>query len=118
MEAEGAEERFILGAKVGNLSQIQILLQLRLDQSVPLDINCKCESKWPQHPLICICMSVFSLFFYVWMLLFSSLCAALSTDSLGWTPLHLASCWGHKDVVDELLKVSSGCRPVALIADW
>lgn len=26
-------------------------------------------------------------------------------SNLGWTPLHLASYFGHKDVVEELLKV-------------
>lgn len=32
--------------------------------------------------------------------------AAKSKASAGWTPLHLASCFGHKDVVEELLRVS------------
>lgn len=30
---------------------------------------------------------------------------AKSRDNSGWTSLHLASCFGHKDVVVELLKV-------------
>lgn len=37
--------------------------------------------------------------------LFPNVCVARSEDSLGWTPLHLACYCGHKDVVEELLKV-------------
>lgn len=36
-------------------------------------------------------------------------CVARSKDSLGWTPIHLACYCGHKDVVEELLKVRQGC---------
>lgn len=39
------------------------------------------------------------------MLMFlSPVDVAKSRDSLGWTSLHLASCFGHIDVVVELLK--------------
>ena len=29
-------------------------------------------------------------------------------SNLGWSPLHLAAYFGHKNVVEELLKVRSG----------
>lgn len=37
--------------------------------------------------------------------MFVSATAAKSKASCGWTPLHLATNFGHKDVVEELLKV-------------
>uniref|UniRef100_A0AAQ4NQQ8 Oxysterol binding protein like 1A n=1 Tax=Gasterosteus aculeatus aculeatus TaxID=481459 RepID=A0AAQ4NQQ8_GASAC len=34
-------------------------------------------------------------------------CRGTRKSNLGWTPLHLASYFGHKDVVEELLKVGA-----------
>ncbi|CAG10951.1 unnamed protein product, partial [Tetraodon nigroviridis] len=34
-------------------------------------------------------------------------CKGRKKSNLGWTPLHLASYFGHKDVVEELLKAGA-----------
>lgn len=45
MEGDTPEDQLIFNAKVGNLPQIQSLLQLRAQQSISLNVNCKCKSK-------------------------------------------------------------------------
>lgn len=47
MEADTPEDQLILNAKVGNFAEIQTLLQLRVEQSISLNINCKCKSEYP-----------------------------------------------------------------------
>ncbi|XP_040910704.1 oxysterol-binding protein-related protein 1-like isoform X2 [Toxotes jaculatrix] len=73
MEADTLEDQLLLYAKEGSCSQIQKLLQSRIDQSVSLNINCRSRSK----------------------------------TSAGWTPLHLACYFGHRDIVEELLKAGA-----------
>lgn len=94
MEADTPEDQLIFNAKVGNCWKIQSLLQLRVQQSISLNINCKCKSKYSLIPVGSKRMS--------------HLCSAGSKDAPGWTPLHLACYCGHKDVVEELLKVRQG----------
>uniref|UniRef100_A0A8C8MNC5 Oxysterol-binding protein n=1 Tax=Oncorhynchus tshawytscha TaxID=74940 RepID=A0A8C8MNC5_ONCTS len=66
-------EQLLHYAKTGSLSLIQCLLQLRIEQDLRLNINCRGKTK----------------------------------TSAGWTPLHLACYYGHKDVVEELLKAGA-----------
>lgn len=55
--------------------------------------------------------------------MFTSFIAARSKASSGWTPLHLACYFGHRDVVEELLKVRADmiymfygiCKPSAYL---
>ncbi|XP_018532081.1 oxysterol-binding protein-related protein 1 isoform X1 [Lates calcarifer] len=73
MEADTLEDQLLLYAKEGSSSHVQRLLQSRIDQSNPLDINCRSRSK----------------------------------ASSGWTPIHLACYFGHRGVVEELLKAGA-----------
>uniref|UniRef100_A0A8K9UUS6 Oxysterol-binding protein n=1 Tax=Oncorhynchus mykiss TaxID=8022 RepID=A0A8K9UUS6_ONCMY len=66
-------EQLLHYAKTGSLSLTQCLLQLRIEQDLRLNINCRGKTK----------------------------------TSAGWTPLHLACYYGHKDVVEELLKAGA-----------
>lgn len=56
MEANRLEDQLIFNAKVGNLAEIQTLLQLRVEQRISLNINCKCKSRYPN-----VASSLFSL---------------------------------------------------------
>ncbi|XP_074507458.1 oxysterol-binding protein-related protein 1-like isoform X1 [Sebastes fasciatus] len=73
MEADTLEEKLLLYSKEGSCADIQKLLQLRINQSSSLNINCTCRSK----------------------------------ASSGWTALHLACYFGHRDAVEELLKAGA-----------
>ncbi|XP_035527412.1 oxysterol-binding protein-related protein 1-like isoform X2 [Morone saxatilis] len=73
MEADTLEDELLLCAQQGSCSQIQRLLQSRIEHGGPLNINCRSRSK----------------------------------GSSGWTPLHLACYFGHRDVVEELLKTGA-----------
>nr|XP_033491999.1 oxysterol-binding protein-related protein 1-like isoform X1 [Epinephelus lanceolatus]XP_033492000.1 oxysterol-binding protein-related protein 1-like isoform X1 [Epinephelus lanceolatus] len=73
MEADTPEEKLLLYAREGSCTNIQRLLQSRLDHSSSLNINCRSRSK----------------------------------ASSGWTPLHLACYFGHRDAVEELLKAGA-----------
>uniref|UniRef100_A0A8C7M8M7 Oxysterol-binding protein n=1 Tax=Oncorhynchus kisutch TaxID=8019 RepID=A0A8C7M8M7_ONCKI len=73
MDLSDPEEQLLHYAKTGSLSLIQCLLQLRIEQDLRLNINCRGKTK----------------------------------TSAGWTPLHLACYYGHKDVVEELLKAGA-----------
>ncbi|XP_055739446.1 oxysterol-binding protein-related protein 1-like [Salvelinus fontinalis] len=73
MDLSDPEEQLLHYAKTGSLSLIQCLLQLRIEQDLRLNINCRGKTK----------------------------------TSAGWTPLHLACYFGHKDVVEELLKAGA-----------
>lgn len=50
MEEDTPENRLIFNAKVGNFAEIQTLLQLRVEQSISLNINSKCKSENPNIP--------------------------------------------------------------------
>ncbi|XP_034558110.1 oxysterol-binding protein-related protein 1-like isoform X2 [Notolabrus celidotus] len=67
------EDRFLQYAKGGSFSEIQKLLQSRIDQKISLNLNCISKSK----------------------------------ASAGWTALHMACYFGHRDVVEELLKAGA-----------
>ncbi|KAF3858222.1 hypothetical protein F7725_011423 [Dissostichus mawsoni] len=84
MEANTLEEKLLLYAKDGSCSHIQSLLQSRINQSSSLNINCRCMR-----------------------IMFLCVCKARSKASLGWTPLHLACCSGHREAVQELLKAGA-----------
>nr|XP_046265225.1 oxysterol-binding protein-related protein 1-like isoform X2 [Scatophagus argus] len=73
METDTLEDQLLFYAKAGSCCDIQRLLQSRIDQSSPLNINCK----------------------------------STSNASTGWTPLHLACYFGHREVVEELLKAGA-----------
>ncbi|XP_065810159.1 oxysterol-binding protein-related protein 1-like isoform X1 [Labrus bergylta] len=73
MEADSVEDQLLLFAKEGSCSQIQRLLQSRIDRNSSLNVNCRSKSK----------------------------------TSSGWTALHLACYFGHRDVVEELLKAGA-----------
>uniref|UniRef100_A0A8C7T437 Oxysterol-binding protein n=1 Tax=Oncorhynchus mykiss TaxID=8022 RepID=A0A8C7T437_ONCMY len=73
MDLSDPEEQLLHYAKTGSLSLTQCLLQLRIEQDLRLNINCRGKTK----------------------------------TSAGWTPLHLACYYGHKDVVEELLKAGA-----------
>uniref|UniRef100_A0A3P9AAB6 Oxysterol-binding protein n=1 Tax=Esox lucius TaxID=8010 RepID=A0A3P9AAB6_ESOLU len=71
MDLSDPEEQLLHYAKTGSLSLIHCLLQLRIEQGLRINVNCKTKA------------------------------------SAGWTPIHLASYFGHKDVVEELLKAGA-----------
>ncbi|XP_034147257.1 oxysterol-binding protein-related protein 1 isoform X2 [Esox lucius] len=73
MDLSDPEEQLLHYAKTGSLSLIHCLLQLRIEQGLRINVNCKGKTK----------------------------------ASAGWTPIHLASYFGHKDVVEELLKAGA-----------
>ncbi|KAK6310760.1 hypothetical protein J4Q44_G00188150 [Coregonus suidteri] len=70
MDLSDPEEHLLHYSEIRSLSLIQWLLQLRLEQDLRLNINCRGKTK----------------------------------ASAGWIPLHLACYFGHKDVVEVLLK--------------
>uniref|UniRef100_A0A6Q2YMJ1 Oxysterol-binding protein n=1 Tax=Esox lucius TaxID=8010 RepID=A0A6Q2YMJ1_ESOLU len=73
MDLSDPEEQLLHYAKTGSLSLIHCLLQLRIEQGLRINVNCKGN-------------------LYL---------------NAGWTPIHLASYFGHKDVVEELLKAGA-----------
>ncbi|KAL0966156.1 hypothetical protein UPYG_G00291610 [Umbra pygmaea] len=73
MDLSDPEEQVLHYAKTGSLSLLQCLLQLRIEQGLRININCKGKTK----------------------------------ASAGWTPIHLACYFGHKNVVEELLKAGA-----------
>uniref|UniRef100_A0A3B4G5P8 Oxysterol-binding protein n=1 Tax=Pundamilia nyererei TaxID=303518 RepID=A0A3B4G5P8_9CICH len=77
MEDCTLEEQLLLHAKEGNCPQVERLLQSRIHQNSSLNINCRCKL------------------------------VSRSKTCSGWTPLHLACSFGHRDVVEELLKAGA-----------
>lgn len=100
MEAGTPEEQLLLHAREGDCPRAQRLLQSRLDLGLPLDINCRCEQNASCHDPQFLFLKKTNK-----QTCFVSAVAAESKSSCGWTALHLASNFGHKDVVEELLKV-------------
>lgn len=93
MEEDVQDQRLLLYAKEGNSALIQKLLQARMNQSSSLNINFRC--KYCCYHLLLD----WSMFLMVYALV------AQSKSTPGWTALHLASSFGYREVVEELLQV-------------
>ena len=98
------EAQLLLRAEEGDRSRVQILLRLMMDQSHRFDLNCRCKCRFTQTK-----RHAFAWLTYFWIgvlvFLTSAIASARSEASAGWTSLHLSSHFGHKDVVEDLLKV-------------
>uniref|UniRef100_H3DCN8 Oxysterol-binding protein n=1 Tax=Tetraodon nigroviridis TaxID=99883 RepID=H3DCN8_TETNG len=103
MEADTPENQLIFHAEVGNVAEIQTLLQLRVEQSISLNINCRSRSKaspgWTPLHLACSCghRRVVEELLKVG--------ADINVqDNMGDTPLHKAALAGRKEIVLLLLR--------------
>lgn len=111
MDELDPEELFLRDARNGNLEGIQRLLMSKIKEEAKIDINCK---GWTRHSSCFSCISKISPYnvFLLPNCQPSISCKCLyrvvsgkSKSNHGWTPLHLACYFGHKDVAEVLLKV-------------
>ncbi|XP_056913726.1 oxysterol-binding protein-related protein 1-like isoform X2 [Takifugu flavidus] len=103
MEEDTPEDQLTFNAKVGNLPQIQSLLQLRAQQSISLNVNCKSRSTdalgWTPLHLACHCGHK-----DVVEELLKAGAGVNVQDNVGDTPLHKAARAGRKEIVLSLLR--------------
>ena len=100
MEELEPEEQFLQYARNGDLPGIQRLLMSKIREETQININCKGTHEWVTHGDIIYYCSVQGN-------TGRTVSSGKKKSNLGWTPLHLACYFGHKDVVEELLKVGS-----------
>ena len=104
MEPPELEAQLLLHAEEGDRSRVQSLLRLMMDQGHHFDLNCRCKCRFTQTKRHVLTV-------YLANITFDGECRssavplARSDASAGWTSLHLSSHFGHKDVVEDLLKV-------------
>lgn len=98
MEELEPEEQLLRYARNGDLPGIQKLLESKIKDEMQININCKGTGLSHGNSIN------HSMLVYV----YNAGCTVFlgkNKSNLGWTPLHLACYFGHKDVVEELLKV-------------
>lgn len=99
MEELEPEERFLQYARNGDLLGIQRLLVSKIKEETQININCKGRRGSFTAQISPECCVRREQLVTVWK------SSGKKKSNLGWTPLHLACYFGHKDVVAELLKV-------------
>jgi len=109
MEDVDPEEQFLRDARNGDLAGIERLLLSATREETHININCK-GARSPCDVVVVVMMtssinSWGSSRLLGHMDILVRVVSGKSKSNLGWTPLHLACYFGHKDVAEKLLKV-------------
>ncbi|XP_030016458.1 oxysterol-binding protein-related protein 1-like [Sphaeramia orbicularis] len=103
MEEGTFEDQLLLHAKEGSCSHIQRLFQLRNNQSISLNINCR--SRWkPNSGWTSLHLASYLGYRDVVEELLKAGADVNLQDNMGDTPLHKAACTGRKEIVLLLLR--------------